>query len=64
MARQHMVMVCRMTLVMKKRKSVNVQPRTSWWKLKEENCCEAFRKDVSQMLDGLEEAAISWEIQS
>ena len=61
-ASQHRVVVCRMTLVVRKRKSVNVEPRTRWWKLKKEECREAFRKDVSLMLDGQDEAGISWEL--
>ena len=41
-----------MTLEVRLRKRVRAEPRTRWWKLKEEDCCVKFREGVRQVLDG------------
>ena len=41
--RQQQMVVCRMTLVMRKRKRAKAEQRIKWWKLKREDCCEDFR---------------------
>lgn len=49
-ARQHRMVVYRMTLELKKRKRVRTEPRIQWWKLKEEDCCMEFREEVRRHL--------------
>ncbi|KAI5098264.1 hypothetical protein C0J45_11991 [Silurus meridionalis] len=53
-ARQHRMVVCRMVLEAKKRRSVRTERRIRWWKLKEE-CSVRFWEEVRQGLGGGEE---------
>ncbi|KAK3517257.1 hypothetical protein QTP70_001616, partial [Hemibagrus guttatus] len=41
-ARQHRMVVCRMTLMVckTKRSKIEIEKKTKWWKLKNEECCE------------------------
>ena len=41
-AKQHRLLVCRMTLETRKRRTTKAEPRIKWWKLKKEDCCEEF----------------------
>ncbi|KAJ8375265.1 hypothetical protein SKAU_G00058450 [Synaphobranchus kaupii] len=62
-ARQHRMVVCRMTLEDKRRrraKGGKVEPRIKWWKLKKEECCIEFREGVRQALGGREELPGGW----
>ena len=59
-ARQHRLVVCRMTLEVRLRKRVRAEPRTRWWKLKEEDCCVEFREEVRQALDGGKDEWDDW----
>ncbi|XP_051800420.1 uncharacterized protein LOC127532561 [Acanthochromis polyacanthus] len=59
-ARQHRMVVCRMTLVVKKMKRAKAEQRTKWWKLKKEECCMTFRKELRQALDGQEVLPDDW----
>ncbi|XP_051790281.1 uncharacterized protein LOC127529729 [Erpetoichthys calabaricus] len=59
--KQHRMVVCRMTLEIKKRKRVRAEPRIKWWKLKKEDCKVEFREEVRQALGGSEELPDSWE---
>ncbi|KAF7649688.1 hypothetical protein LDENG_00137590 [Lucifuga dentata] len=45
-ARQHRMVVCRMTLVVRKMKRTKAEQRTKWWKLKKEECCVVFREEL------------------
>ncbi|KAK3523752.1 hypothetical protein QTP70_009235 [Hemibagrus guttatus] len=47
-ARQHRMVVCRMTLMVckKKRSKIEIEKKTKWWKLKKEECCEEFRQKL------------------
>ena len=45
-AKQHRLLVCRMTLEPKKRKKAKAEPRLKWWKLKKEDCYEEFREEI------------------
>lgn len=47
-ARQQWVVVCRMTLEVKKRKRMRFEPRIRKWNLKKEKCCAKFIEEVSQ----------------
>ena len=49
-AKQHRMVVCRVTLQVRKRKREKMEPRVRWWKLKEETCQEKFREEVTQSL--------------
>ncbi|KAK3528896.1 hypothetical protein QTP70_012073 [Hemibagrus guttatus] len=53
-ARQHRMVVCRMTLMVCKKK-------TKWWKLKKEECCEEFREKLRQALGGQVVLPDDWE---
>ena len=52
-AKQHCMVVCKMVLMVKKKKAEKV---IRWWKLKETSCQEVFRQEVNKILgdkDGL-----------
>ncbi|KAK3570202.1 hypothetical protein QTP86_016526 [Hemibagrus guttatus] len=49
-ARQHRMVVCRMTLMVCKKKRSKMEKKTKWWKLKKEECCEEFRQKLRQAL--------------
>ncbi|KAK3551534.1 hypothetical protein QTP70_017336 [Hemibagrus guttatus] len=49
-ARQHRMVVCRMTLMVCKTKRSKIEKKTKWWKLKKEECCEEFRQKLRQAL--------------
>ncbi|KAK3542936.1 hypothetical protein QTP70_007285 [Hemibagrus guttatus] len=53
-ARQHRMVVCRMTLMVckKKRSKIEIEKKTKWWTLKKEECCEEFRQKLRQALGG------------
>ncbi|KAK3571605.1 hypothetical protein QTP86_015340 [Hemibagrus guttatus] len=51
-ARQHRRVVCRMTLMVCKKKRSETEKKTKWWKLKKEECCEEFRQKLRQALGG------------
>ena len=51
-AKQHRMVVCKMALMMKKKKAEKVKPKIRWWKLKETSCQEAFRQEVTRILGG------------
>uniref|UniRef100_A0A3B3BNZ8 Endonuclease/exonuclease/phosphatase domain-containing protein n=1 Tax=Oryzias melastigma TaxID=30732 RepID=A0A3B3BNZ8_ORYME len=61
-SRQHRMVVCRMTLVMKKMKKerAKAEKRTNWWKLKKEDCCMTFKKQLKQALGGQEVLPDDW----
>lgn len=57
---QHRMVVCRMTLVVRKMVKVKTEPRTKWWKLKDEECCVAFREKLREALGGQEVLPNDW----
>uniref|UniRef100_A0A3B3BTI6 ribonuclease H n=1 Tax=Oryzias melastigma TaxID=30732 RepID=A0A3B3BTI6_ORYME len=61
-SRQHRMVVCRMTLVVKKMKKerAKAEKRTNWWKLKKEDCCMTFKKQLKQALGGQEVLPDDW----
>ncbi|KAK3519671.1 hypothetical protein QTP86_005328 [Hemibagrus guttatus] len=59
-ARQHRMVVCRMTLMVCKKKS-KIEKKTKWWKLKKEECCEEFRQKLRQALGGQVVLPDDWE---
>ncbi|KAK3515639.1 hypothetical protein QTP70_025326 [Hemibagrus guttatus] len=60
-ARQHRMVVCRMTLMVCKKKRSEIEKKTKWWKLKKEECCEEFRKKLRQALGGQVVLPDDWE---
>ena len=54
-ARQHRMVVCKMTLEIRKRRRARAEPRINWWKLKKEDSKVKFRDEVRQALGGSEE---------
>ncbi|KAK3515662.1 hypothetical protein QTP70_026420 [Hemibagrus guttatus] len=56
------MVVCRMTLVCKtKRSEIEIEKKTKWWKLKKEECCEEFRQKLRQALGGQVVLPDDWE---
>ncbi|KAK3552447.1 hypothetical protein QTP86_011718 [Hemibagrus guttatus] len=62
-ARQHRMVVCRMTLMVckKKRSKIEIEKKSKWWKLKKEECCEEFRQKLRQALGGQVVLPDDWE---
>ena len=59
-ARQHRMVVCKMTLEIRKRRRARAEPKIKWWKLKTEDCKVKFREEVRQALGGSEELPDEW----
>ena len=61
-ARQHRVVVCRMTVKVKRKKAQGGkrEQRIKWWKLKKEECCVEFREEVRQALGGRKHLPVGW----
>ena len=49
-AKQHRMVVCKMVLMVKKKKAEKVNPKIRWWKLKKTSYQEAFRQEVTRIL--------------
>ncbi|KAK3517196.1 hypothetical protein QTP70_000864 [Hemibagrus guttatus] len=60
-ARQHRMVVCRMTLMVCKTKRSKIEKKTKWWKLKKEECCEEFRQKLRLALGGQVLLPDDWE---
>ncbi|KAK3569964.1 hypothetical protein QTP86_007799 [Hemibagrus guttatus] len=62
-ARQHRMVVCRMTFRVCKTKTskIEIEKKTKWWKLKKEECCEEFRQKLRQALAGQVVLPDDWE---
>ncbi|KAK3556575.1 hypothetical protein QTP70_010770 [Hemibagrus guttatus] len=62
-ARQLRMVVCRMTLMVckKKRSKIEIEKKTKWWKLKKKECCEEFRQKLRQALGGQVVLPDDWE---
>uniref|UniRef100_A0A3P9J4A1 Endonuclease/exonuclease/phosphatase domain-containing protein n=1 Tax=Oryzias latipes TaxID=8090 RepID=A0A3P9J4A1_ORYLA len=48
-ARQHRMVVCKMTLEVRKKKRGKTEKKTKWWKLQNEETCEEFRQKLRQV---------------
>ncbi|KAK3529795.1 hypothetical protein QTP86_004637 [Hemibagrus guttatus] len=55
------MVVCRMTLMICKKKRSKIEKKTKWWKLKKEECCEEFRQKLRQALGGQVVLPDDWE---
>ena len=60
-AKQHRIAVCKMALMVKKKKAEKVKPKIWWWKLKETSCYEAFRQEVTRILGGKDGLPDEWD---
>ncbi|KAK3531663.1 hypothetical protein QTP70_025893 [Hemibagrus guttatus] len=62
-ARQHRMVVCRMTLLVckTKRSKIEIEKETKWWKLEKEECCEEFRQKLRQAQGGQVLLPDDWE---
>ncbi|KAK3546933.1 hypothetical protein QTP86_005126 [Hemibagrus guttatus] len=60
-ARQHRMVVCRMTLMVCKKKRSKIEKKTKWWKLKKEECCKEFRQKLRKALGGQVVLPDDWE---
>ncbi|KAK3517623.1 hypothetical protein QTP70_013428 [Hemibagrus guttatus] len=60
-ARQHRMVVCRVTLMVCKKNRSKIEKKTKWWKLKKEECCEEFRQKLRQALGGQVVLPDDWE---
>ncbi|KAK3544259.1 hypothetical protein QTP86_008714 [Hemibagrus guttatus] len=61
--KQHRMVVCRMTLMVckKKRSKIEIEKKTKWWKLKKEECCEELRQKFRKALGGQVVLSDDWE---
>ena len=46
------MVVCKIALLVNKKKTEKINPKIRWWKLKETSCQEAFRQEVTRILRG------------
>ena len=60
-AKQHRIVVCKMVLMVKRKKADKVKPRMRWWKLKETSYQEAFRQEVTRILGGKDRLPDEWD---
>ena len=60
-AKQHRMVICKMVLMVKKKKTEKVKPKMRWWKLKETNYQEAFRQEVTRILGGEDRLPDEWD---
>ena len=60
-AKQHSLVLCKMALMVKKKKAEKVKPKIRWWKLKETSCQEAFRQEVTKILGGEDGLSNGWD---
>ena len=59
-AKQHRMVVCKMALMVKKKKAEKVKPKIRCWKLKETSCEKAFRQEVTRTLEGEDGLPNEW----
>ena len=50
-----LIVVCRTTLMLRKKKRAKAERRLKCWKLKKDDCCEDLSKRLRQALGGWEE---------
>ena len=59
--KQHCMVVCKMALMVKKKKAEKVKPKIRWWKLKETSYQEAFRQEVTRIFGGEDGLPDEWD---
>ena len=60
-AKQHLMVVCKMVLMVKNKKAEKVKPKIRQWKLKETSCQEEFQQEVTMILGGKDELPDEWD---
>ena len=60
-AKQHRMVVCKMVLMVKKKKAEKIKPKIRWWKLKETSYQEAFRQEMTRILGGKDKLPNEWD---
>ena len=60
-AKQHRVVVWKMALMGKKKKTEKVKPTIRWCKLKETSCQKVFRQEVTRIFGGKHELLDEWD---
>ena len=60
-AKQHRMVVCKMVLMVKKKKAEKVKLKIRWWKLKETSYQEAFIQEVARILRGKHRLPNDWD---
>ena len=60
-AKQHRMVICKMTFMVKKKKAEKIKPKIRCWKLRETSCQEAFRQEVTRILGGKNGLLVEWD---
>ena len=60
-AKQHHMVVCKMGLMVKRKKAEKVKPKIRWWKLKKKSYQEAFRQEVTRILEDEDGLSDEWD---
>ena len=60
-AKQHRMVVCKMALMVKKKKAEKIKPKIRRWKLKETSYQEAFRQEVTRILGDKNGLSDEWD---
>ena len=61
-AKQHRMVVCKIALMVKKKKAEKkVKPKIRWWKLKDTSCQKAFRQEMTRILGGKDGLPDEWD---
>ena len=55
------MVVCKMALMVKKKKAEKVKPKIRWWKLKETSCQKTFRQEMTRILGGKDGLPDEWD---
>lgn len=55
------MVVCKMSLDIKKRKHLKAEIIIEWWRLRKEECCAEFREELRPALGNGEESSDDWE---
>ena len=59
--KQHRMVVCKMALMVKKKKAEKVKPKIRWWNLKQISCQKSFRQEVTRILGGMDGLPDEWD---
>ena len=60
-AKQHRIVVCKMAVMVKKKKAEKVKPKIRWWNMKETSYQEALRQKVTRILEGKDGLLDEWD---
>ena len=60
-AKQHRMVVCKMALMVKKKKTRKVNSKIIWWKLKKTSYQKAYRQEVTRISGGKDGLCDEWK---